>query len=160
MPNPVQGRGVETKKPGRREGDRAVIVVLRIQAAAKICPARMTGRCSRQAVTQKQVVASPLDTRRWSTDFTTQLAYVTWIQRTTSFATGFWRRWSLPEGPRRPGLPSCCVRHDLTNVIIITAARKLASSIRRELAILPRSAHGGKYSDAGKEPRFALCSLK
>jgi hypothetical protein len=53
----------------------------------------------------KQVVVTRRGTRRWSTDFTTQLAYVTWIQRTTSFATGFWRQPPLPEGRQRPGLP-------------------------------------------------------
>ena len=130
------------KEPGHREGDRAPI---------RLCfenRPRPTGAYRRALRSRWWCLL--LDTRRWSTDFTTQLAYVTWIQRTTSFATGFWRRWPLPEGPRRPGRPSCCVRHDLTNVIIITAALKLASSICRELTILPRSARGGKYSDAGK----------
>ena len=55
------------------------------------------------AGTQKQVVASPKDTRRWSTDFTTQLAYMTMVQQTTSFLTGFRRLRFLPEDPPAAG---------------------------------------------------------
>ena len=43
-------------------------------------PARMAGLSSRRRALRSRWWCLQMDTRRWSTDGTTQLAYVTWIQ--------------------------------------------------------------------------------
>ena len=72
------------------------------------------------------------DTRRWSTEFTTQLAYITMVQQTTSFRIGYRRLEFLPEESERPGQPVAPAFGATYNCIINAGAGNKASSIWRE----------------------------
>jgi hypothetical protein len=72
------------------------------------------------------------DTRRWSTEFTTQLAYITMVQQTTSFRIGYRRLEFLPEESERPGQPVAPAFGATYNCIINTGAGNKASSNWRD----------------------------